>query len=211
MSAVAVATPTAGHEVVRELESRFPNVPFIAQTTVDAMPTLWVPADHLHEVLSYLKSAAPRPFRMLYDLTAIDERLRKHREWPARSRTSPSSTTCSSLERNADIRAEGRAVRRAPVAPLDHPIFGQRELVRARGLGSVRHRVHRPPHLSRHHVAANLGRSSAAQGLPGARHRVRPVSCSMDCAKDDRQEALRFQARRMGDERGNGETTTSCS
>ncbi|MEJ2009992.1 MAG: NADH-quinone oxidoreductase subunit C/D, partial [Acidobacteriota bacterium] len=34
----------------------------------------------VHEVVQYLKNEAARPYRMLYDLTAIDDRVRKHRE-----------------------------------------------------------------------------------------------------------------------------------
>jgi hypothetical protein len=34
----------------------------------------------LHDVLRYLKHEIAQPYRMLFDLTAIDERLRKHRE-----------------------------------------------------------------------------------------------------------------------------------
>ena len=48
--------------------------------TADGLPTVWVPAARLHEVLRYLKHEAPKPYKMLYDLTAIDERFRKHRE-----------------------------------------------------------------------------------------------------------------------------------
>ena len=44
------------------------------------MPTLWVPAARVHEVLRFLKSELTRPYRMLFDLTAVDERVRKHRE-----------------------------------------------------------------------------------------------------------------------------------
>ena len=44
------------------------------------MPTLWLPVAQLHEVLRYLKAAVPKPYKMLYDLTAIDERMRKHRQ-----------------------------------------------------------------------------------------------------------------------------------
>ncbi|OGO49987.1 MAG: NADH-quinone oxidoreductase subunit C/D, partial [Chloroflexi bacterium RBG_16_68_14] len=43
------------------------------------IPTVWVPKDDLRAVLRYLKSDAERPYRALYDLTAIDERLRLHR------------------------------------------------------------------------------------------------------------------------------------
>ena len=58
-----------------------PGVPeFRSQPTADAVPTLWVDADQLRAMLRYLKHDIERPYGMLYDLTAIDERLRQHRE-----------------------------------------------------------------------------------------------------------------------------------
>jgi NADH-quinone oxidoreductase subunit C/D len=43
------------------------------------MPTIWVGTGRLEEVLRYLKHEAAKPYRMLYDLTAIDERTRRNR------------------------------------------------------------------------------------------------------------------------------------
>ncbi len=49
------------------------------QTTRDSVPTVWVHAGDLERVLRHLKYEAARPYRMLYDLTAIDERNRQRR------------------------------------------------------------------------------------------------------------------------------------
>ena len=76
----ADGTPTALPEVVRELIARFGEGLFTLQNTVDRVPTLWLPANRLQEVLRYLKKDVPKPYTMLYDLTAMDERLRKHRQ-----------------------------------------------------------------------------------------------------------------------------------
>ena len=65
--------PADWPEIVRDLFERFPDGHFVAQTTVDAVPTCWVPADKLHDVLHYLKHEITRPYRMLFDLTAVDE------------------------------------------------------------------------------------------------------------------------------------------
>jgi NADH-quinone oxidoreductase subunit C/D len=65
--------------VLRELKKRFPQAALSFQATRDGIPTVWVPKDDLRAVLRYLKSDAERPYRALYDLTAIDERLRLHR------------------------------------------------------------------------------------------------------------------------------------
>lgn len=65
--------------IVEELQSRFGAEKVLPQTTRDAVPTLWVGAAQAGEVLRYLKQEADKPYRMLYDLTAIDERARQNR------------------------------------------------------------------------------------------------------------------------------------
>ncbi len=45
--------------------------------TADGIATAWVGADHAHEALSWLSRDCPQRYRMLYDLTAIDERNRE--------------------------------------------------------------------------------------------------------------------------------------
>lgn len=48
------------------------------QLTSDETPTLWIEKENLNEVLKCLKNTVPSPYRMLYDLTAIDERTKTH-------------------------------------------------------------------------------------------------------------------------------------
>ncbi|MCC2657126.1 MAG: nuoCD1 [Panacagrimonas sp.] len=68
------------HEIVREVYRRFGESGFLFQATVDGMPTLWVEAGRILDVLRFLKNEVARPYRMLFDLTALDERVRKHRD-----------------------------------------------------------------------------------------------------------------------------------
>ncbi|HKJ87905.1 MAG TPA: NADH-quinone oxidoreductase subunit C, partial [Gammaproteobacteria bacterium] len=76
---------------------------FTAQPTADAVPTLWLDRELLLKALRHLKEAVPAPFAMLYDLTAVDERERHHREG-----LPPADFTAVyhllSLDRNADVR-----------------------------------------------------------------------------------------------------------
>lgn len=65
--------------IIEELQSRFGAGTILAQTTRDAVPTVWIGADRVGEVLRHLKCEISRPYRMLYDLTAIDERTRRNR------------------------------------------------------------------------------------------------------------------------------------
>jgi NADH-quinone oxidoreductase subunit C/D len=49
------------------------------QATSDGIPTYWVERDKIHDTLRELLFETPQPYKMLYDLTAIDERGRRHR------------------------------------------------------------------------------------------------------------------------------------
>ena len=65
--------------IMQDLQGRFGEEAVKEQTTKDAIPTLWVEKALTKEVLRYLKNEVKEPYRMLYDLTAIDERVREHR------------------------------------------------------------------------------------------------------------------------------------
>ena len=49
------------------------------QQTVDEILTLWVSKEKIVPALQFLKTEAPQPYKMLYDLFGIDERNRNHR------------------------------------------------------------------------------------------------------------------------------------
>ncbi|MDZ7669678.1 MAG: NADH-quinone oxidoreductase subunit C/D [Gammaproteobacteria bacterium] len=78
MTEAANAQQEQSPAVARELNARFGDVCH-EQATVDGIPTFWIPPDRLVEVAAFLKREVPQPFSMLYDLSAIDERLRQHR------------------------------------------------------------------------------------------------------------------------------------
>jgi NADH-quinone oxidoreductase subunit C/D len=65
--------------IVDELSRAFGEQMLMGQAAQDAIPTLWIDREHVREMLRYLKNETERPYRMLYDLTAIDERVRSHR------------------------------------------------------------------------------------------------------------------------------------
>ena len=67
-------------DLFQELQQTFDSGILMAQPCRDQIPTIWVARDQFHAVLHYLKHEAPGPFRMLYDLTAVDERTRVHRQ-----------------------------------------------------------------------------------------------------------------------------------
>jgi len=70
-----IAVPT----ITEEIRDRFGSAA-IAQETQDHIPTFWVAKDRMPALLRFLKDEVEQPYKMLYDLSAIDERMRVHRE-----------------------------------------------------------------------------------------------------------------------------------
>jgi NADH-quinone oxidoreductase subunit C/D len=93
--------PRPAFAVVEELRAKFGDS-LLLQATRDDMPTIWVERSQLLEVLMFLRTL-PKPYVMLYDLSAIDERLRVHREGQPASDFTVFYHLLS-LERNTDIR-----------------------------------------------------------------------------------------------------------
>jgi NADH-quinone oxidoreductase subunit C/D len=51
----------------------------ISQATRDRIPTFWLKPGEIRDAVRRLRNDVPQPFRVLYDLTAIDERARSHK------------------------------------------------------------------------------------------------------------------------------------
>jgi NADH-quinone oxidoreductase subunit C/D len=66
-------------EIDKELQARFGPAAMMAQPTRDGISTYWVPRETFHDVLRKLKEGVPEPYKMLFDLTAVDERFRTRR------------------------------------------------------------------------------------------------------------------------------------
>ena len=89
--------------VIKDIEERFPSI--TPQSVQDGVPTLWVDSEQVRDVLAYLKCEIDQPYRMLYDLCAVDERAR---------RVSPDEPASDfsvvyhllSFERNSDVRVK---------------------------------------------------------------------------------------------------------
>ncbi len=55
-------------------------VPSVPQTARDEIPTFWIAKNDIHEAIRSLRYDVPDPYKLLYDVTAIDERARTHRD-----------------------------------------------------------------------------------------------------------------------------------
>ncbi|BFU92970.1 MAG: NADH:ubiquinone oxidoreductase, chain C,D [Nitrospira sp.] len=89
--------------IVDELRDRFGSDTFGRQETSDGIPTVWTTKERAREVLGYLKTEVERPYKMLYDLTAIDERVRRVRQGQSLSDFTVVYHLLS-FERNEDVR-----------------------------------------------------------------------------------------------------------
>jgi len=103
--------------VISALNARFgTSAGLWQQPTADGISTLWADKDRVADLLRYLKHDISRPFILLYDLTAIDERRRQHRhDEPASDFTVVYHLT--SFERNEDIRIKAALSGEYPSTP----------------------------------------------------------------------------------------------
>jgi len=102
--------------IITDLKTTFGDSILAEQPTRDEIPTLWVGRDKVNDVLRHLKTVIDRPYKMLYDLTAIDERVRNHRQdQPASEFTVVYHLL--SFDRNEDIRIKVPLTKGSPSLP----------------------------------------------------------------------------------------------
>ena len=79
----AVETVSANSQssgLLDKLRQDFGDRIMAEQATCEGIPTVWVDRQHLLSLLKTLRDDTSPRFEMLFDITAIDERLRNHRE-----------------------------------------------------------------------------------------------------------------------------------
>lgn len=94
------------HSILEELRQAVPGVDLLEQATCDSVPTVWVGQEHVKRLLGHLKNEIKQPYRMLYDLCAIDERARRTRPEDQPDGTFSIAYHLLSMERNADVRVK---------------------------------------------------------------------------------------------------------
>ncbi len=160
-------------DIIAELKERFSDIGFIEQKTADETPTLWLAPEKLCAILDYLKNDAPAPYKMLFDMTAIDERTRCE---PAAAPVSDFSMVyhLTSFERNSDVRLKVALAGDFPSLPSVSSIFKnanwyEREVWDMFGIGFDGHpdlrRILTPPGWVGHPL--RKGHPARATDLPG--------------------------------------------
>jgi len=204
---VPAAEPPVTHPappIVRELSQRFGEHISAWQPTCDGIPTLWTDVEHLAPLLRYAKHDAPGAYRMLFDLTAIDERMRTHREHQP-----PSDFTMvyhlMSFEHNQDLRIKVPLRGQTPSLPSVTGLWPnanwyEREVWDLFGIGFTGHpdlrRILLPPTWQGHPLRKDE-QARATEQEP----------YSLDEAHERAElEAMRFHPERWGMKRASGET-----
>jgi NADH-quinone oxidoreductase subunit C/D len=123
MVAVMSATQTGNEPaIIAELYRAFGTDGFRFQTTADGIPTLWLPRERLLPVLRRLKSGISRPYPLLFDLTAIDERARTAPADPPAGAFTVAYQLLS-FDRNEDIRLKVALAESDPSLPSITPVW----------------------------------------------------------------------------------------
>ncbi len=174
------------------------------QPTADGIPTLWLPAERLLEGLGLCKRELAPPYEMLFDLTAIDERNRRHR--PGQP---PADFTAVyllySFGRNAFLRLKVALQGDRPSLPSAHRLWRnadwyEREVWDMFGLRFDGH-----PHLRRLLMPPTWQGHPLRKEHPARATDMEPFDLSAD-EVDAEQNALRFDPAAWGMAESRGHT-----
>lgn len=194
--------PAQNHQdnpVIGELISRFGREMFTLQTSKTGMPVIWLPKSALVDVISFFKKI-PKPYNMLYDLHAVDERLRTHREQLV-AQDFTVFYHLLSVERNSDVLLKVALSEKNLTLPSITSIFSnanwyEREVWDLFGITFTGH-----PHLTRIMMPKSWQGHPLRKDFPARATEFDPFA--LDVAKQDlEQEALRFKPEDWGMRKG---------
>jgi NADH-quinone oxidoreductase subunit C/D len=170
------------------------------QTTRDGIQTYWIPRDSLEQTVRTLRSEISQPYRTLYDLTAIDERGRTHRNGEPASEFTVVYHLLS-YERNDFLRLKVALNGDAPSVPSIAGVYPnanwyEREVWDMFGIVFDGH-----PHLSRILMPRTWQGHPLRKDHPARATEMGPFQLP-DEKQDAEQEALRFRPEEWGMSRG---------
>ena len=186
-------------DVVTDLTYRFGEQCFVSQETRTGMPVLWVARERLIEVLRFLREVQ-RSYSMLYDLSAVDERLRTHRQGLPESDFTVFYHLLS-VERNSDVMIKVALKENDLNIPTASGVWPnanwyEREIWDMFGINFEGH-----PHLMRMLMARNWEGHPLRKDYPARATEFDPYELTV--AKEAmEQEALRFRPEEWGMRRG---------
>ncbi|HXI43815.1 MAG TPA: NADH-quinone oxidoreductase subunit C/D [Bryobacteraceae bacterium] len=191
---------TAKTALIRE----FGVSPAVSEGYRDGIPTFWAHREQVHSILTFLKERTPSPYKMLYDLTAIDERTRTRR----RNEPEGDFTVVYhlfSFERNEYLRVktalDGNALSLDTITDLwPAANWYEREVWDMFGITFSGH-----PHLTRILMPATWEGHPLRKEHPARATEMREFRLA-DTKQDAEQEALRFRPEEWGMARTRGDS-----
>ncbi len=189
---------TTSDEVVDALQRDFGPRLLYQQQTLTGMPVFWVDREALTDLLGYLKAMA-RPFDLLYDLSAIDERLREHRPGlPASDFTV--FYQLLSIGRNRDLLLKVPLAGHDLSAPTATGVFPaaswyEREVWDMFGISFAGH-----PHLERILMPPTWSGHPLRKDYPARATEFDPYTLTLEGQRTE-QDALRFEPEAWGMQR----------
>ena len=190
--------------VYQALQNKFGADVFTKQDTADKILTLWTSKDLASKVLRYLKEELSAPFKTLYDLTAIDERVRQHREGQPESDFTVVYHLLS-YDRNEDVRLKVPLAEDKPSLPSITKIWQsanwyERETFDMFGINFEGH-----PHLKRLLMAPTWKGWPLRKDHPARATEMGPYLLP-DEKQDREQEALKFKPEEWGMKRASADS-----
>jgi NADH-quinone oxidoreductase subunit C/D len=187
-----VVEQTTDNTVLAELFEKFGEDSFVVQKSSDGIPTLWLQANKLHEVLRFLKPE----YSMLYDLFGIDERLRTNRQGQPDSDFTVVYHLLS-LSSNADIRLKLATPESNPEVPTITDVWKnanwyEREAWDMFGIKFTNH-----PNLYRILLPPTWEGHALRKDHPARATELEPFSLN-EAKQAEEQEALRFRPEEWG-------------
>jgi NADH-quinone oxidoreductase subunit C/D len=191
-------------DIYQELKDRFGEAVLAFQPTRDEISTVWVSPNRIANVLAFLKNGVFEPYTMLYDLTAIDERTRTHREGQPEADFSVVYHLLS-FERNQDVRVKAPLAGEYPSLPSVSGVYAnanwyEREVWDMFGIKFDGH-----PHLERILMPHTWQGHPLRKEHPARGTELGPFQLTLE-KQEREEEALQFHPEHWGLER-QGEDT----
>lgn len=183
-------------DVPDEVRERFPYAFIAAQKTKDGIPTVWVKPEHVGDVLSYLKYEIEQPYEMLYDLSAIDERIRTRREGQPQSDFTVFYHLLS-LQRNSDVRVKVPLRGQSPSMPTVTSVWPMANWYEREVWDMFGVRFEQHPNLRRILMPPTWNGHPLRKDHPARATEMGPFALPDD-KEEEEQEALQFHPEEWG-------------
>ena len=181
---------------IDDLRARFADAILAEQPTCDGIPTVWVAPSRIRDIAAYLKNGVEQPYRMLYDLTAIDEHTRTHREGQPRSDFTVVYHLLS-FDRNQDLRIKAPLEGDAPSLPSITSVWPNANWYECEVYDMFGIRFDGHPHLRRILMPPTWKGYPLRKEHPARATELQPFQLT-DAKVDEEQEALRFRPEDWG-------------